>query len=85
MKNETIEKYNEKTIRIENAVYRIEVIATSAELSVYLHPLSDGSIAYSKTDTDAYQYTHGGNVYQKAVMKAKEIHKEIEASIETDL
>ncbi|MCG2741081.1 MAG: hypothetical protein L6300_12730 [Syntrophaceae bacterium] len=83
--NKTIQKHDGKTIRVEKSLYRIEVIATPAEISVYLHPLSGGDMAYSKTDTDAYQYTHGGKVYQQAVMKAKAIHKEIEGSIEPDI
>jgi len=85
MENETIKKYDGKTIRIEKSLYRIEVIATPAEISVYLHPLSGGDTAYSKTDTGSYPYTHGGKVYQQAVMKAREIHKEIEESIEPDI
>jgi len=83
--NPTIRKYDGKTIRIEKYLYRIEIIATSAEISVYLHPLSSGDTAYSKTDTNSYPYTHGGKCYQEAVMKAKEIHKEIEESIEPDI
>ena len=85
MENSTIQKYDGKTVKIEQSLYRIEVIATAAEISVYLHPLSGGDIVYSKTDTDSYPYTHGGKVYREAVMKAKEIHKEIERSIEPDI
>jgi hypothetical protein len=82
--NKVIEKYNGKTIRVEESVYRIEIISTPVELSVYLHPLSGGDMAYSKTDTGSYQYTHAGKVYKSAVDKAKAIQVEIEKNIDTD-
>jgi hypothetical protein len=82
--NKVIEKYDRKRILIVESVYRIEIISTTAELSVYLHPISGGDIAYSKFDTDSYPYTHGGKTYRLAVDKAKEIQLEIERNTETD-
>lgn len=85
MNNKTIEKYDGKAVEIEGLPYRIDVITTNAEISVHLHPLSGGDIAYSKTNTDNYQYTHGGRIYKRAVLKAKGIKREVEEGIEPNI
>jgi hypothetical protein len=84
--NKIIEKYEGKTIKIENKVYVIGIAEGNNEIDteVWLHPKYGGSDAWSYVSYDDYEYQNGGHIYKAAVDKAKEILGELEAGEETD-
>lgn len=57
------------TVNVQGHTYDIEVIDERVDLI----PIGSGAVAQSSMSGEAYEYTHGGDTYRKAVEAAWEI------------